>query len=96
MENAHGICTGFERDLNGNGRTVERPVYGKFFFTRTVHCVAYMYVPPSLGFQAFPVMPFLIASVNCAAVRGGGKNVCPALTQNGVTGKAWNRGYVPP
>ena len=30
--NAHGICTGFERDLNRNGRTV----HGKFFFTHTV------------------------------------------------------------
>ena len=35
--------TGFERVLNGNGRTVERPVYGNFFLTRTVH-VLYVYI----------------------------------------------------
>ena len=28
----HAICTGFERDLNGNGRTVERAVHGKSFY----------------------------------------------------------------
>ena len=26
------ICTGSERGLNGNGNSVEQPVYGKFFF----------------------------------------------------------------
>ena len=34
---ANGACTGLERGLNGNGRPVERSVYGKFFLTRTVH-----------------------------------------------------------
>ena len=30
--NTHVICTGFERDLNGNGGTIERPVHRKVIF----------------------------------------------------------------